>query len=220
MHTPNTIGRLRCVAASALVLLTAAGDAHGADARTAAEAELRALSARVPEFQVVALPTEPGEVVLEAEQSLTVEHLRGVGLDDDPPVLRPPANSYDPRMSDAYPPEEAPYVAAGIQPFRFKHFNCEFNYGGWHNFGMADYAAAHGFNIIFPYVREIDQGSHLPVVRRVKLGPIHIVITYDPGVVHGGEPRRIVLADFDGRPGLTLTLPADEQTRVFVLREK
>ena len=60
----------------------------------------------------------------------------------------------------------------------------------------------------------------LPIVRRVKLGPIHVVVTYDPGVVYGGEPREIVLKDFDGRPGLTLRLPADDQTRIFVLREE
>jgi len=127
-----------------------------------AEAELLALSARVPEFQVVLLSTGPGEVILTAEQSLTVEHLRGVEIDDDPPVLGAPAKPYDPRMTDAYPAGEAPYVAPGIRPFRFKHFHNEFNYGGWHNFAMADYAVAHGFNILYPYVRESDQASHLP----------------------------------------------------------
>ena len=60
----------------------------------------------------------------------------------------------------------------------------------------------------------------LPLVRRVKLGDIHILVTYDPGVVHGGEPRKIVLADFAGHAGLTLTLPADDETRIFVIREQ
>ena len=59
----------------------------------------------------------------------------------------------------------------------------------------------------------------LPIVRRVKHGTLHILITYDPGVVYGGQPREIVLTEFDGHKGLTLTLPADEQTRIFVLRE-
>ncbi|MFC1596505.1 hypothetical protein ACFL5Q_00975 [Planctomycetota bacterium] len=159
MHTSNSSRCLQFVAASACLLLVV-GYVQGADTRDAAE--LRALSAKVPEFQVVPLPTKPGEVALKPGQSLTVEHLRGVDLDDDPPVLRSPAKPYDPRMTDAYPAQKAPYVAAGIRPFRFKQFNCEFNYGGWHNFAMADYASAHGFNIIYPYVREIDQASHLP----------------------------------------------------------
>jgi hypothetical protein len=62
-------------------------------------------------------------------------------------------------------------------------------------------------------------GKTLPVVRRVKLGPWHVLITYDPGVVYGGAPRDVVLSDFDGVPGRTLRLPADAQTRVFVLEE-
>ena len=103
------------------------------------------------------LPTAPGEVVLTTQQSLTVEHLRGVDLDDDPPVLGQPVKPYDARMTDSYPLGKAPYVARGIRPFRFEYFNCEFNYGGWHNHPMADYAAAHGFNIVYPYVRETEQ---------------------------------------------------------------
>lgn len=58
----------------------------------------------------------------------------------------------------------------------------------------------------------------LPIVRRVKLGKTHVLATYDPMCLHGGQPREIVLPDFDGRQGLTLKLPADQQTRVFVLR--
>jgi hypothetical protein len=65
-------------------------------------------------------------------------------------------------MTDDFPPGEAPYEATGILPFRFRFFQCEFNYGGWHNFKMADYAATHGFNVIYPYVRTIEEGSHLP----------------------------------------------------------
>ncbi len=135
---------------------------HGAEADEAVEAELRVLAAKVPTFEVLRLPAASGELVLTAEQSLTIEHLRDVDLDDDPPVLLPPASPYDPRMTDAYPPGKAPYVARGIRPFRLRHFDCEFNYGGWHNFAMADYAAAHGFNIIYPYTRKIAEGTHLP----------------------------------------------------------
>jgi len=146
---------------SACVVL-ATGYVCAAEIAAVVEAELRAVSAKVPAFGVLNLRTTPGTVVLKREQSLTVEHLRGVDLDDSPPVLGQPAKPYDARMTDAYPPGQAPYVARGIKPFRFRYFNCEFNYGGWHNFAMADYAAAHGFNIIYPYVRKIEHRAHLP----------------------------------------------------------
>jgi hypothetical protein len=139
-----------------------ASGAHGAERDAASEAELNALSAKVPEFQVVALPVAAGEVVLRPEQSLTIDRLRNVDLDNDPPVCGQPAKPYDEHMTDAYPPGKAPYVARGIRPFRLQHFHCEFNYGGWHNFAMADYAAAHGFRILYPYTRKSDQTAHLP----------------------------------------------------------
>ena len=63
------------------------------------------------------------------------------------------------------------------------------------------------------------RSGKLPIVRRVKLGRVHAVITYDPTVVHGGEARRVELPNFDGQRGLTLSLPADEKTRLFILRE-
>jgi hypothetical protein len=56
-----------------------------------------------------------------------------------------------------------------------------------------------------------------PIVRRVKLGRIHIIATYDPKCIYGGEPRQIILKDFDGNKGLTLRLPADAETRIFVI---
>jgi hypothetical protein len=149
-----------------LCVVFAVDHAHAAQADSAAEAELRVLSAKVPAFQVVNLPSSSGTVVLGSDQSLTVWQLRGVDLDEEPPLLGKPAIPYDRRMTDGYPPGKAPYVARGIKPFRFKYFNCEFNYGGWHNSAMADYAAAHGFNIIYPYVRTVDQGTHLPAGTR------------------------------------------------------
>ncbi len=149
-------------------ILCAALLAFGAHCAVSAEidettnAELSNLLAKVPTFEVIALPMVPGNIVLKPEQALTIEQLRGVELDDNPPVCEQPEKPYDERMTDACAPGEAPYVARGIRPFRLEHFNCEFNYGGWHNFAMADYAAAHGFRIIYPYVRRHDQTSHLP----------------------------------------------------------
>jgi hypothetical protein len=59
----------------------------------------------------------------------------------------------------------------------------------------------------------------LPIVRRVQLGPYHVIATYDPVCVYGGQPRSIELENFAGR-GVKLVLPADAQTRIFVLREQ
>ncbi len=59
----------------------------------------------------------------------------------------------------------------------------------------------------------------LPIVRRVKLGNIHAIITYNPMVIYGEEAREIVLENFDEHQGLTLKLPADNETRIFVLEE-
>jgi hypothetical protein len=136
--------------------------AHAAeDAVQRARAELDSLAAKVKSFTVVRLPAT-GEVALSAEQSLTIESLRGVKLDDDPPVVGQPAKPYDPRMTDDFPPGKAPYMARDIQPFRFRYFNNEFNYGGWHNWGMHDYAVAHGFNILYPYNHSPADWTHAP----------------------------------------------------------
>lgn len=146
-----------------LLLMAAAmaSVAGAAPVNDAAETELNTLAGRVSGFKVLALP-RTGELVLKAEQALTIERLRGVVLDDAPPELGPLAEPYDPRMTDDFAPGQAPYCARDIQPFRFKYFNCEFNYGGWHNFAMQDYAATHGFNIMYPYVRKPSERSRLP----------------------------------------------------------
>ena len=74
-------------------------------------------------------------------------------------------------------------------------------------------------------------GERLPIVRRVRLNGVHILVTYDPNIIYGsqpvgetspplaGETRDITIDDFDGVVGRTLTLPADEQVRIFILRE-
>jgi len=125
-------------------------------------AELRSLTAKVKGFCAVELPAKPGRVELSLDQALTIERLRGIALDGDPPVMGKPPKPYDPRMTDDFPTGEAPYVARGILPFRFRHFNCEFNYGGWHNFAMCDYALTHGFNVLSPYARKPEDWPHVP----------------------------------------------------------
>lgn len=148
----------KSVAVSVLLIVLLGVAAYCADPW---DSTLAALEKKVAGFSSVDLP-EDGNVVLEADQSLTVEQLRGVALDDNPPELEQPPEPYDPRMTDDYPPGEAPYVAEGIQPFRFEYFNNEFSYGGWHNWPMCDYASAHGFNILSNYRRDIPTLTHLP----------------------------------------------------------
>lgn len=125
------------------------------------EAALAKLTARVPGFQIVELP-QRGRVEVSPDQGLTVSDLRGVPLDDDPPTLGERTVEYDRRMTDRFPPGQAPYVAQGIQPFRLRAFHCEFNYGGWHNWAMADYAATHGFSILSPYNHGVQEWTHVP----------------------------------------------------------
>ncbi len=126
-----------------------------------AQAEVAQLTERVEGFAVMDLPGE-GVLTLQPEQSLTIDSLRGVTLDDNPPVLGERPTTFDPEMIDDWPPGEAPYVAEGIEPFRFRYFNNEFNYGGRHNWTMTEYAATHGFNIIYPYNHDPREWTHMP----------------------------------------------------------
>jgi hypothetical protein len=130
--------------------------------RPEAEAELRRLEELVPGFAPVTLPPGAGRLVLRREQSLTIERLRGVALDRDPPEL-PAGEPHPEKMGDDWPPGEGPYVARGIRPFRFRFFHNEFSYGGWHTWDMTDYAAAHGFDIVSTYrASPAERAPHLP----------------------------------------------------------
>jgi len=148
---------------TAAIAIVAAPEICGATdllAKTARD-ELDRLEERVPTFHRVELPAGAGTVRLRPEQALTIEQLRDVTLDDAPPHLGTPPR-YAANQTDDFEPGTAPYEARAIRPFRLRYFNCEFNYGGWHNFKMADYAATHGFNIIYPYTRKVEEGRHLP----------------------------------------------------------
>jgi hypothetical protein len=124
--------------------------------------EIAALSRKVRKFKVVPLGGG-GTQILTTSQSVTVEDLRDINLDSNPPKLRKLEEPYSETEQDGIAADQAaPYVASGILPFRFKYFNCEFNYGGWHTLQMQEYAACHGFNIIYPYVRKLSQRSRMP----------------------------------------------------------
>jgi len=60
--------------------------------------------------------------------------------------------------------------------------------------------------------------GRLPIVRRVKNGNLHLVATCDPHAPIGQAGRPIVLKNFDGNPGLIVTLPTRHRVQLFVLK--
>ncbi|MBN1673631.1 MAG: hypothetical protein JXR37_21470 [Kiritimatiellae bacterium] len=146
-----------CLAVLAAALPARAG---APDLPPQARAELRRLQAVCPRFRVVPLP-RAGELALDTRQSLTVEDLRGVRLDDAPPRMSAAPSAYEPNMRDDLG-AGAPYVARGIAPFRLKHFTCEFSYGGWRNHQMFEYALTHGFSVLAPYQLSHERKQRFP----------------------------------------------------------
>jgi hypothetical protein len=61
--------------------------------------------------------------------------------------------------------------------------------------------------------------AKLPIVRRTKLHGVHIVISNSPAATYGDPQEELVLSAFDGRSGRTLRVPADAQTRIWVLAD-
>ncbi|MFQ6099465.1 MAG: hypothetical protein ACE5O2_17165, partial [Armatimonadota bacterium] len=122
----------------------------------------------------------------------------GYGVRDDRPVYAMPSDELSARLRPSAEP-----VASVIE-------------------GMAlvkplEYILRHGRVKVDVSAQE-QYAKSLPIVRRVSLGRIHVIATYDPAWATAASPRHVVLEDFDGRTGLTLALPADAQTRIFVLR--
>ncbi|MCZ7645491.1 MAG: RNA polymerase sigma factor [Planctomycetota bacterium] len=132
--------------------------------REAADEDLRRLGILVPGFKAVPLT---GSLTLAKEQGLTVDDLRGKELDPNPPVPSGPRPKYDPRQADDGIDNARPYLARGIRPFRFREFHCEFNYGGWHNYDMTDYAVQHGFEYAYPYIRKVEETASWPQGARI-----------------------------------------------------
>ena len=157
---------MRALLAFALLAVPATCALCAPDAQQA-ELELQTLCQKVPTFQVVALPDD-GELALRPDRSLTIESLRGVPLDDTPPQLGPLIEPYD-----ANRPTTSRRPGAVRRRHRppLRPLSCEFNYGSWHNMAMHDYAALHGFNIIYPSAR----GPAQPHVRHemAALGRLH-----------------------------------------------
>ncbi|MGD0092518.1 MAG: hypothetical protein ABSE73_21595 [Planctomycetota bacterium] len=126
----------------------------------AAQAALDRFAQRVERFKLIELYRDEKEVTLSHLDGITIQELRTVTLDDEPPALGERPAPYPDAQTDTFPPGQAPYEAWAIQPFRMREFTCEFNYGGWHNFKMFEYAATHGFSVLAPYI--LKDRAHFP----------------------------------------------------------
>jgi hypothetical protein len=111
--------------------------------------EIERLLEQVPDVELVQLPAT-GVVQLTAEQSLTIDKLRNVAIDSNPPLLTRPA-VYPEKMGDGAAQGSEPYIAANVAPFRLHRFRTEWNFAGWHTWEMSDYALQHGFQLSVLY---------------------------------------------------------------------
>lgn len=128
----------------------------------AAEAELQALAKKVKGFQVIDLTQAEGEVRLAPEQALTIEGLRGVALDENPPRLGARSEPFTKKLGQIA--EAGTYVARDIAPFRLRRFDAEYHYDGYgqNHWPMYEYAATHGFNRCGSYTLDPGDWTHLP----------------------------------------------------------
>jgi hypothetical protein len=135
-----------------------------------AKRQLQRLERAIKSFRIVRVDRRRRHLVLKGDDALTIEALRGVVLDADPPVLGVPKRPYHRLHADGFAPGEAPYIAPGIGPFRFRYFNCEFVYGGNHQYNVSDYALTHGCNILRGNRRKGAERLHLPAGTRFMYG--------------------------------------------------
>ena len=129
--------------------------------RDAVNRELTRAFDTYPNLQMLKIGNAKETIRVPKHTGLTVADIRGVPLDNPAPRLVRKI-SYERRNIDRSSPGSAPYMSPGILPFRLDHFNCEFNYGGRHNYLMQDYASLHGFNMIHDYRRTTVQKSVFP----------------------------------------------------------
>lgn len=150
----------------ALVLLLPEMPAGAADPAGPAQAwrEVEHLTKTVKGLPVVVLPSTPGTVTVAPSQTLTIEQLRGVELDPDPPRLGPPNDAFRELTAHLLSAENPPYVARDIGPFRFRHLDVEFHYDGSRQstWPICEYATTHGFNRLSLYKVNTTNWGHLP----------------------------------------------------------
>jgi hypothetical protein len=175
--------------------------------QTQARDEIRRLCAKVKGFAAVDLPSS-GKVVLSPKNSLTIDMLRNVAIDDTPPVLKPPNPPYTSKECDGCEPGQAPYAAPGIQPFRFRFFNNEFCAGLGETKTIRDYASAHGFNIIMG-PRSLPWKQHLPTDTKI-VNLVHVELWegklfWNESNIPEGRYDRVADVDVTTRSLLKLT---------------
>lgn len=161
-------------------------------------AALARLARVVPRFHVLDLPAT-GTVVVPGSAALTIDDLRGVVLDDDPPILGA-APVYAGTVGDGLEPAARVFPARGIAPFRFRHFTNEFNITGRGVAELQDYASAHGFNLIA--FRPRAAHPHLPPGS----GALNWLSRATPKDL-GKDGRYDLLADREDLPGLYASDP-------------
>ncbi|MHC5040060.1 MAG: hypothetical protein ACYTHM_22360 [Planctomycetota bacterium] len=127
-----------------------------------AEEELADILQKFPSFRVVPLQ-DSGTTTLAFIDSLIVDDIRGVQIDDDPPALQGPSHTTPASMVDGFAAGAAPYHANGILPFGFRYFTNANSYRGWHTWNMAEYASTHGFRQTDVYNSALTEWAHLPV---------------------------------------------------------
>jgi hypothetical protein len=126
-----------------------------------ANEEIEKILRKFPNFRVVPL-LHSGTTTAAFADSLIVDDIRGVQVDDDPPVLRGPAHTSPASMVDGFAAGQAPYYASGILPFDFDCFQNTNSYRGWHTWNMSEYLSCHGFNQTHVYNSTLDDWTHLP----------------------------------------------------------
>ena len=171
--------------------------------------ELARLATLVKDFKIIKLPKGSGNIKINPNDALTIDKLRGIKIDNSPPKFSGKTPKYKKHMIDGLPAGQAPYVAKKIAPFRFKYFNCEFSYGGWHNFNMVDYASLHGFNIIYPYVMTGKEIAHFPKGTKIlKWGNVKWHQWFNKN--HPGVPGGAYRFDLVNNAGMTKMAQASE----------
>lgn len=139
------------------------------------EQEIMSIVSKVDGFGVVELPAS-GTHILDLQESLTIDDLRGVVIDEDPParlfdpIYNVVYNNGPERTGDGVPERLEPYRARQILPFRFHHFTNEFSFTGYFNWEITDYALEHGFNAAnFADVPDMRVTSDIPVANSKRI---------------------------------------------------
>ncbi len=153
--------RKRLFSLSSLLLIS-----HTALADETVEREIGRLLDRTSNIEVIELPAT-GSVLLDSAVSVTVDKLRNVTIDDNPPTIGT-TPTYPTAMADGVPSGCEPYIAQNVAAFRFNHFHNEWRYAGWYTWEMEDYALAHGFQIGVGYTNRAP--NSLPVANSDMLG--------------------------------------------------